>query len=95
MWSSHATGPNIKEGGMEGVREVVCYLKDTFSVSKIQGVHKIFCFFEDFKKYIPDSGLSRFPLGVSCVHNGRSNTSTAAELAELRKLQHFKKKHNI
>ena len=58
MWSSHATGPNIKEGGREGVREVVCYLKDTFSVSKIQGVHKIFCFFEDFKIYIPDSGLS-------------------------------------
>ena len=29
------------------------------------------------------------------VHNGRSNTRTAAELAELKKSQHFKEKHNI
>ena len=37
-------------------------------------------------KYIPDSGLSRFPLGVSVC---RSNTSTAAELAEIRKITTF------
>jgi len=30
-----------------------------------------------------------------CVHNGRSNTSAAAELAELRKITTFKGKHNI
>ena len=46
-------------------------------------------FFEDLK-YIPDSGLSRFTLGVSdCVHNGRPNTSAAAELEEFRKITTF------
>ena len=41
-------------------------------------------------KYIPDSGLSRFPLGVSVyVHNGRANTSTAGELAEYIKITTF------
>ena len=46
-------------------------------------------FFEGFLKiYITDSGLSLFTIGVSeCLHNGRSNTSAAAELAE--------KNHNI
>ena len=44
-------------------------------------------------RYIPNSGVSWFPLGVSVsVHNGRSNTSTAAELAELRKITTFKGK---
>ena len=43
-------------------------------------------------KYIPDSGLSRFPLGSVCVHNGRSNTSAAAELAEFRKITTFQGK---
>ena len=43
-------------------------------------------FFEDFKIYSGDSGLSRFPLGV----NAKSNTcASAAELAE------FRKNHNI
>ena len=42
-------------------------------------------FFEDFKLY---SGL--WPLSVSvCVHYGRSNTSAAAELAEVRKITTF------
>ena len=42
-------------------------------------------FFEDFKIY---SGL--WPLSVSVsVHNGRSNTSAAAELAEFRKITTF------
>ena len=39
--------------------------------------------------YIPNSGLSRFSLDVSCVHNDRSNISTAAELAEFRKIITF------
>ena len=59
------------------------------SKKKVQGVIK-YCVFWKNLKYIPDSGLSVFPLGVSCVHNGRSNTiSTAAELAELRKITTF------
>ena len=46
-------------------------------------------FFKDLI-YIPDSCLSRFPLVLSvCVHNDRSNTSTAAALAELRKITTF------
>ena len=53
-----------------------------------------YCVFSKVLKYIPDSGLSRFPLGVNvCTHNGRLNTRTAAELAE--KSQHFKEKYNI
>ena len=51
----------------------------------IQGVHQILCFFEDFKIY---SGLG-FPSVLVCVHSGRSNTSTAAELAEFRKITTF------
>ena len=51
-----------------------------------------YCDFSKILKYIPDSGLSRFPIGVSCVHNGRSNTSTAAELVQ-KKSQHFKEKN--
>ena len=46
-------------------------------------------FFSKILKYIPDFGLSRFPLGSVCVHNGRSNTSAAAELAEFRKITTF------
>ena len=36
-----------------------------------------YCIFSKILKYILDSGLTRFPLGVSVctVHNGRSNTS--------------------
>ena len=46
-----------------------------------------YCVLSEILKYVPDSGLYRFPLSVSvCVHNGRSNTSTAAELAEFRKI---------
>ena len=49
-----------------------------------------YCVFLRISKYISDSGLSRFPLGVSvCIHNGRSNTSSAAELAEFRKITNF------
>ena len=36
-----------------------------------------------------------FPLVSVCEHNDRSNTSTAAELAELKKSHNFKEKHNI
>ena len=55
-----------------------------------------YCVISKILRYILDSGLFRFPLGVSCVHNGRSKTKAAAELAELRKSHHFKKKnHNI
>ena len=61
------------------------------SKKKVQGVIK-YCVFWKNLKYIPDSGLSVFPLGVSCVHNGRSNTSTAAELVQ-KKSQHFKEKN--
>ena len=39
-----------------------------------------------FLKYIPDSGLSRFPLVSVCVDTGRSNMSAAAELAEFRNI---------
>ena len=53
-------------------------------------------YFEDFEIY---SGL--WPLWVSpwcqcvlCVHNGGSNTSIAAELAEFRKITTYKEKHN-
>ena len=56
------------------------------------------CVFSKIVIYIPDSGLSRFPLGgVSvCVHNDRSNTSAAAELAEFRSNHSiWRKKHNI
>ena len=43
-----------------------------------------YCVFSKILKYMPDSGLSRFPVGVSVsVHNGRSNTSAAASEAEL------------
>ena len=54
-------------------------------------------FFPKILKYIPDSGLSRlctldFMLGPL---NGRKKTSGAAELAELKKSQHFKKKNTI
>ena len=47
--------------------------------------------FSKLLKYIPDSGLSRFPLGgVSvCVHNDRLNISTAAELTKLGKITIF------
>ena len=45
--------------------------------------------FSNILRYIPDSGLSRFPLGVSECTQGRSNTSTAAELAEFRKITTF------
>ena len=38
-------------------------------------------------KYIPDSGLSRFPLVVSVC--GRSNTNASEELAEFRKITTF------
>ena len=48
-----------------------------------------YCVFSKILKYIPNTDPSRFPLGVSCVHNGRSNTSTASELAELRKITTF------
>ena len=48
-------------------------------------------FFSKILEYIPDSGLSRFPLDVSvCVYNGRSNNSAVAELAKFRKPQHLK-----
>ena len=47
--------------GSEGITEEGRYR----SILHLQGVHLILCFFEDFKIYIPDSGLSRFPLGVS------------------------------
>ena len=52
-----------------------------------------YCVISKILKYIPDSVLSRFPLGASvCVHNGGSNTSAAAELAEFRKVTTFKGK---
>ena len=47
----------------------------------------LYIVFSKILKYIPDSGLSRFPLSVSvCTqwHNG-----TAAELAECRKITTF------
>ena len=49
-----------------------------------------YCVFLKMLKYIPDSGIYRFTLDVSeCIHNGRSNTSAAAELAEFRKITTF------
>ena len=55
-----------------------------------------YCVFSKILKYIPDSGLSRFLLGVSvCVNNSRSNTSIAAELAEFRKITKLKKAQNL
>ena len=62
----------------------------SFYVNEYYRVFIKYCvFFEDFKIY---SGL--WPLSVSlrvsvCVHNGRSNTSAAAELAEFRKITTF------
>ena len=50
-----------------------------------------YCAISKTLKYIPNSGLSQLPLGVSvCVHNGRSNTSAIAELAEFEKITTFK-----
>ena len=46
-----------------------------------------YCVFSKILKYIPDSGLSLFPLGVSV--NGRSNTIAAVELAEFKKITTF------
>ena len=45
-----------------------------------------YCVISKILKYIPDSG---FPSVSVCVHNGRSNTSAAAELAEFRKITTF------
>ena len=59
-----------------------------------------YCVFSKILKYIPDSGLSQFSLGVGVCTldftlgppDGRSNTSAAAELTELRKSELFKEK---
>ena len=54
-----------------------------------------YCVYSKISKYFPDSGRSRFSLGVSvCVHpdftigppDGRSTISNAAELAEFGKI---------
>ena len=50
----------------------------------LQGVHLILCFYEDF-----------FTSVSVCVHNGRSNTNAAAELAEFKNHNIYRKKHNI
>ena len=62
-----------------------------FSYSFFYRVFNKYCVFSKTLRYTPDSGLSRFPLGVSeRVHNARSNTSAAAaELPELRKITTF------
>ena len=53
-------------------------------------------YFLKILRYILDSGLSRFPIDVSVyVHNGRSNTSAAAELAEFRKNHNILRKNTI
>ena len=55
-----------------------------------------YCVFSKILKNIPNSGLSRFSLGVrGCVHNDRSKTSTAAEHAELRKITTLRKKQYL
>ena len=49
-----------------------------------------YCVFSKIFKYILDSGLSRFSLGVSvCTQYGRANISATAELAEFRKTTTF------
>ena len=50
----------------------------------VQGIK--YCVIYKIFKYIQDSG---FPSMSVCVHNGRSNTSAAAELAEFRKITTF------
>ena len=70
-----------------------------FEIFKTFFVYRVFikyCVLSEILKYVPDSGLYRFPLSVSvCVHNGRSNTSAAAELAELRKNHNIVRKNTI
>ena len=52
-----------------------------------------YCVFSKILKYIPDSlAALGFPAVSVSVHNGRSNTSAAAELAEFRKITTFKGK---
>ena len=53
----------------------------------VQGVHKILSLFEDFKFFRTLIAFLGFPsVSVCVVHNGRLNTSAAAELAEFRKI---------
>ena len=45
-------------------QQLLLYFVPPFVTLDLQGVHKK-CFFSKILKYIPDSGLSQFPLGVS------------------------------
>ena len=56
----------------------------------VMGVHYILCFFfEDFEDIFWTLASRGFPSESVSVHNGRSNTSAAAELAEFRKITTF------
>ena len=71
-------------------------MKENFSYidSYIQGVHLILFFFLKILKYIPNSGLSRFPLGISVCVAGQT-TALQQNWQSSEKSQHFEEKHNI
>ena len=53
-------------------------------------------FFSKILKYIPDSGLTRFPLGVSvCTQWQVKPQRLQQNWQSSEKSQHFKEKHNI
>ena len=52
-------------------------------------------FFSKILKYIPDSGLSWFPLGVSVYTMAGQTPALQQNLQSSEKSQHFKEKHNI
>ena len=93
-WTSYSTQGNsgeIRSAKRKSGGRGPALMGEGAFLSYITGCSLNIVFFSNILKYIPDSGLSRFPLGVSvCVHNGRLNTSAAAaELAEFRKIKTF------
>ena len=74
----------------------------TYSIVTItslkQGNHRVFikyCVFSKILKYILDSGLSRFPLGVNVCTQRQVKLQHCSRTGRVQKNQHFKDKHNI
>ena len=51
-----------------------------------------YCVFQKILKYVPDSGLSRIPLGVSLYTMAGQTPALQESLQSLEKSQHFKEK---
>ena len=54
-----------------------------------------YCVFSKISKYIPDSGLSRFPLGVSECTQWQVNPSACSRTCRVQKNHNILRKHTI